>query len=245
MKVIRFNLSGDTAFFKIPEVNAYYYFTYGCIHKVTLLGIFGAICGYGGYNQQIESGEEFPEFYKRLKDIKIAIVPKNENGYIPKKIQIFNNSVGYASKEQGGNLIIKEQWLENPSWDIYFQITKETKELSERLLTQNFKYIPYLGKNDHFANITQVKLIDSNIAEDVNHIDSIFSNKDIEIIKQDSLFNFESNMNLFKYQEMLPISLERETNNYELDTFIFTNNKVQVNIKDNILSCQGKNIFFF
>lgn len=50
--------------------------------------------------------------------MKIAILPLNNKGIISKKIQIFNNSVGYASKEQGGNLIVKEQWLENPKWEI-------------------------------------------------------------------------------------------------------------------------------
>ena len=52
MKAIRFTLSGKNAFFKKPEVNSYYYFSYGQIHKVALLGIFGAILGYGGYAQR-------------------------------------------------------------------------------------------------------------------------------------------------------------------------------------------------
>ena len=52
MKTLRFTLSGKTAFFKKPEVNSYVYFTYGNIHKVALLGIFGAILGYGGYTQK-------------------------------------------------------------------------------------------------------------------------------------------------------------------------------------------------
>ena len=51
MEVLKFTLKGKTAFFKMPEVNTYYYFTYGNIHKVVLLGIFGAILGYGGYSQ--------------------------------------------------------------------------------------------------------------------------------------------------------------------------------------------------
>ena len=46
MKALKFTLSGKTAFFKRPEVNTYYYFTFGNIHKVALLGIFGAILGY-------------------------------------------------------------------------------------------------------------------------------------------------------------------------------------------------------
>lgn len=34
-------------------------------------------------------------------------------------VEAFNNSVGYVSQEEGGNLIIKEQWIEKPNWDIY------------------------------------------------------------------------------------------------------------------------------
>ena len=47
MEILRFRLSGKNAFFKKPEVNTYCYFTYGNIHKVALLGMFGAILGYG------------------------------------------------------------------------------------------------------------------------------------------------------------------------------------------------------
>lgn len=50
MQALKFTLSGKTAFFRRPEVNTYYYFTFGNIHKVALLGIFGAILGYQGYN---------------------------------------------------------------------------------------------------------------------------------------------------------------------------------------------------
>ena len=53
MEAVKFTLSGRNAFFKKPEVNAYYYFTYSHIHKVALLGIFGAILGYGGYAQDV------------------------------------------------------------------------------------------------------------------------------------------------------------------------------------------------
>ena len=52
MKAVRFTLSGKNAFFKKPEVNSYYYFTYGQIHKVALLGMLGAIAGYNGYSQK-------------------------------------------------------------------------------------------------------------------------------------------------------------------------------------------------
>ena len=52
MKAVRFTLRGKSAFFKKPEVNTYYYFTYGQIHKVALLGMLGAIAGYNGYAQK-------------------------------------------------------------------------------------------------------------------------------------------------------------------------------------------------
>ena len=43
MEAVKFTLSGRNAFFKKPEVNAYYYFTYSQIHKIALMGMFGAI----------------------------------------------------------------------------------------------------------------------------------------------------------------------------------------------------------
>ena len=49
MRAVKFKLKGRNAFFKKPEVNTYCYFTYGQIHKMALLGIFGAILGYDGY----------------------------------------------------------------------------------------------------------------------------------------------------------------------------------------------------
>lgn len=38
MEILKFNLKGSHAFFKVPEVNTYYYFTYGNIHKVAQIG---------------------------------------------------------------------------------------------------------------------------------------------------------------------------------------------------------------
>ena len=84
----------------------------------------------------------------------------------PKKIQTFNNSVGYASKEQGGNLIVKEQWLENPKWDIYIIIdNKQAKVIADYILNKKAVYIPYLGKNDHFADIVDSEMFEENQIE--------------------------------------------------------------------------------
>ena len=78
MRALKFTLSGKNAFFKKPEVNAYFYFTYGQIHRVALLGILGAIVGYKGYG----CTGTYPEFYEKLKDLKVSVVPRNSQGYI-------------------------------------------------------------------------------------------------------------------------------------------------------------------
>ena len=182
MKALKFNLSGRTAFFKKPDVNSYVYFTYSNIHKIAILGILGSILGLKGYNQQKKSGKDniFPEFYEKLSEVKISIVPKNLS--VTKKIQTFNNSVGYASFEEGGNLIVKEQWLEEPEWDIYILLDEELdllKNLKENMLSYRFIYIPYLGKNDHIANISNIEILDLEKASNILEIHSLIDRKSV------------------------------------------------------------------
>ena len=250
MKVLKFTLSGRTAFFKKPDVNSYYYFTYGNIHKIALLGILGSILGYKGYNQQKHDKEAvYPEFYEKLRGVRVSIVPKRPKGYIPKKIQTFNNSVGYASKEKGGNLIVKEQWLEDPAWDIYILIEGEREEeLARRTINKEFQYIPYLGKNDHIANITDVDLIEDVIKLDnTDKIDSLFIKDYFEYQDyEDDPFEIDVEyIPIFKYQEMLPIALEETTNKYELKTFVYTNSPLRVVGDPLVYKCNNETIFFF
>jgi len=248
MDVLKFTLSGNTAFFKKPDVNTYYYFTYGNIHKVALLGILGSILGFGGYNQQIQTKEDYPEFYKKLEKVKVGIVPKSEYGYFTKKVQVFNNSVGYASKEKGGNLIVKEQWLENVIWDIYVLISGDMeKEISNALLNNSFKYIPYLGKNDHMANITNVEII-SNVDKNKNpqKLNSLFYKNLFEFVEEEFDIMSDDDIEIiYKYEEMLPVKLEKESNKYILENFAYTNSKVE-NIREScVYNCNGQQIFFF
>lgn len=253
MDVLKFTLSGKTAFFKKPDVNTFFYFTYGNIHKVALLGLFGAILGYGGYNSNAlkksinKTSKDFPEFYERLNDLKISIVPKVKNGVFNKKIQRFNNSVGYASKEAGGNLIIKEQWLENPSWDIYFIVDNdESKELAKSLLNKESIFMPYLGKNDHIADITNVSLIqDIKVFNQAKQIDSLYPKNlfdiDIDNVEDDEE---EEVKELFKYEEYLPKALDNDTQMYVMIPFVFTNMNIK-NKKGNIYKVIDKNIVFY
>lgn len=260
MELIKFTLGGRFAFFKKPDVNTYLYFTYSNIHKIALLGIFGAILGYKGYNQMdfnnrykknfkmlAENEEtEYPEFYSKLKHLKIAILPKEIS--IPKKVQVFNNSVGYASREQGGNLIVKEQWLENPSWDIYVALEdEEGKKLDDALLNRNFVYIPYLGKNDHAADISDVMLLkEASEINNFNNVDSLFIKDDFEILENDDIDDFEDDeVPIFKYEEKLPTELEEKTNKYELRSFIYTNANLKRLNKVKVYRINNKNIVLF
>ncbi len=252
MKALKFKLSGKTAFFKKPEVNSYLYFTYGNIHKVALIGMFGAILGYGGYNQyryKLDNikgyKEQYPEFYRKLNNIKVAIEPLNDKAFIPKKVQVFNNSVGYASQEVGGNLIVKEQWLENPKWNIYVLLdSEEANNICEYILESKAIYNPYLGKNDHYANISNTKVCD--VKEVSNEaIERIYSLCPNSCVSFDMDDDYEGEEDLFKYSERLPISLTETTNMYKLEHFIYSNMYIESISSDIVYEIEGKNILFF
>ena len=249
MQALKFNLSGKTAIFKRPDVNGNCYFTYSHIHKPALLGIFGAICGFRGYNQQKNHNDKcknneilkFPEFYEKLRNIKIAIIPKQAT--FTTKVQKFNNSVGYASQEVGRNLIVTEQWLENPSWEIFVLLdgTDVTEELKQRFLSKEFVFIPYLGKNDHFANITDVEIVELQTAKSCEKVNSMILAKNIEKTEED----LYSDILEFKYSERLPVALDEEDNQYLFEKFVFTNMNLSLNNPDEIYTYESKNIAFF
>jgi len=246
MKALKFKLKGKTAFFKKPEVNTYLYFSYGNIHKIALLGILGSILGLTGYSFQKD--KDYPEFYEELNDLKVSIVPLCEKGVFLRKSQVFNNSVGYASQEEGGNLIVKELWLENPEWDIYLMIEgyKYEEELQERLINKRFVYIPYLGKNDHYANIENVEIVDLEEVKDACKIDSLFIKKYFEFMEEDifSILDGDSE-DKWKYEERLPIALEKVANQYIIDNFILTNMKVKLSEKFSLYKDNQRILFFF
>lgn len=257
MKAISFEISGKTAIFKKPDVNSYAYFTYNNIHKPALLGILGAIIGLDGYTKLYDenrkakeektgSNDGFPDYYEKLKDLKVSIIPMTDKepntGYFSKKIQTFNNSVGYASQELGGNLIVREQWLENPKWQIMIleNETEEYKKIKEYLLNKKATYIPYLGKNDHFANIDKVQEItlDENLyLKDGLYLDSLF-------IKKGEINGYEREGKLpFIFQEVSPISLQKDFHFYEYETLCFTNCELDEK-PENSFSFENKNFVF-
>lgn len=257
MEVLRFTLRGKSGCFRKPEVNSYCYFTYGNIHKVALLGIFGAILGYNGYTQMQgfkktkaaeKITESYPEFYERLRALKISILPLAAKGLIPKKIQSFNNSVGYASKELGGNLIVKEQWLENPEWEICLLVdSEESVKVKEALLNKKCVYYPYLGRNDHLADITAV------VVENVEKCDfelgalaCLWPKQEVKIAELD--FDEKEELGAFctfKYQEVLPYGMDGWTNHYLYQTFMYTDAFVEVENTMVYQLSDGRKVIFY
>ena len=256
MEALKFTLSGDSAFFKDNVINTVY-LTYGNIHRVALLGIFGAILGYNGYSKQNDMLKkkkknitDYPEFYEKLNDIKIAIVSNGENGYFNKKLQTFNNSVGYASKEEGGNLIVKQFWLENPSWDIYILLDcDEAKKIADYIQNRKAIYLPYLGSNDHLANIMDVETIDieEKMSSEDETIEILSMVKDSDISeKKKNVFSMDKNSirdDIYKYSEYLPVTLSKELNQYEKEKMTITN--MSVILKKSYYKVENKNIVFY
>lgn len=232
MKALKFTLSGNTAFFKVSSVNSNCYFTYGNIHKPALLGIFGAILGYSGYMNQ---NSTYPEYYDKLKDLQISIIPNRRN--FKKKIQVFNNSVGYASKQEGGNLIVKEQWLEDPSWTVYVMISNEESEkLADHMIHRRCVYIPYLGKNDHPADIYDISYVEISENKELGCMINSLSPYDG--------INFDMSEATFKYEEFLPIRLDSELNQHELQKFILTD-VIAEGAQMAVYKAEDKNIVFY
>jgi len=261
MKALSFEIGGKTAFFKKPDVNSYAYFTYNNIHKPALLGVLGAIIGLGGHiqlhnkNRDIEEKNKlikkkteklalddgYPEFYEKLKDLKISIIPFSPNGYFTKKMQTFNNSVGYASFEQGGNLIVREQWLENPKWKIIILDDESTEfnKIKEYLLDSKSVFMPYLGKNDHFADIREVHEIELESALENLKLSSLFIENKVVLSSHKP-----RGEHLYIFKEISPVRLQKEYHFYEYENLCFTNSKITDNTLSDIFSYDSKNYFF-
>ncbi len=149
--VISFDLYADMGFLKKPDINEKIYLTYNMLHKPCVLGILGAIAGLKGFTKN----NEFPDYYKKFKDIPVGIKPIGkgcEHGNLTKNVTTYTNTIGFANAD--GNLIVSEQTLIHPAYRIFLLLDLEKKEqkvLYNRIRKQEATFIPYLGKNDYSA----------------------------------------------------------------------------------------------
>lgn len=229
-KIISVDFFASFGFLKKFDINEDIYLTYNCLHKPALLGIFGAILGLGGYYQAFIDKKGLPEYFEKLSSIKVGIKPlKSSKGNFAKTVITYNNSVGYASREEGGNLIIKEQTLISPRYRVYILLENEySQNLYNYLKSREAVFIPYLGKNDFQLNwdeLKEYKAFEYNPSSTYS-ISSIFMKEEIVKSKiQESFsmgFENENIKDFFMYFERLPIGFNQITNNYELAEFVYT-----------------------
>lgn len=141
-KLISIDLKADFGFLRKPDTNDGISMSYNMLHKPALLGIFGAILGLEGYQKR----GVLPEYYQKLKDLKLGIEPlDHQNGNYTKTTIVYTNTVGYANKD--GNFIAYENTLIKPSFRVYVAV-KEGDPLFVYLKNRQAEYIPYLGKNE-------------------------------------------------------------------------------------------------
>lgn len=237
-KLISFNIEADFGFLKKPDTNEPVYITYNMLHKPALLGILGAIVGLNGFKIVLETSRKkkrkyIPEYYEKLKDLKVGIQPLNdENGNFTKTIIRYNNSVGYANKD-GGTLIIDEQTLIKPSYCCFVLLDLENdlqKQLYNNLRNREAEYLPYLGKND-FSVWWEI-FEDYGEPQAFTDIDSSFNLTTLfakKVSAKEGLEEFDdiqllmgAEGNTFLFFENLPVSYDSDLMQYNFKSFVYT-----------------------
>lgn len=242
-QILSFDLHADFGFFKKPDVNDNKrtpYLSYNMLHKPALLGILGAIVGFKGY----EKRGVLPEYYQRLKHLPVGIAPvpgSHEQGNFVKTTLTFNNSVGYASQEKGGNLMITEHFLMRPAYRCYLLLDDQEAlqaKLLEYLQEQKAEFLPYFGKNEHAVwwNRESVKSHEyRKLEKEPEHnfeMLTLFSKEAVNVREQQEatmpgIDLFAPVVSSFAYFERLPVSFDEQLFQYRMRNFVFTNFKLK------------------
>ena len=139
---------------------------------------------------------------------------------------------------------MKEQWLEEPSWDIFVLLDcEEAEKLCDAILSKRSVYIPYLGKNDHYADISGVHVIEcSKVSTGKGRINSLFLKEKGEL-QEDNFFD-DQNVASYKYAEKLPYQMDIWTNHSILETFIYTDSIIVWEEQD-VYQIEDKMVMFY
>jgi len=236
-KLISFDIEAEFGFLKKPDTNEPVYITYNMLHKPALLGILGAIIGLDGFKILLETSRKkkrkyIPEYYEKLKDLKVGIQPLNdERGNFTKTVIRYNNSVGYANKD-GGTLIVDEQTLIKPSYRCFLLLDMEQelhKKLLQYLKQNEAEYLPYLGKNDFsiwwrsFREDYVVKQFEFSNSFKVSSLIKKTETLTRAIVQAMGRAARTQTEIEFTFFERLPIAYRTDLMQYELADFAFTN----------------------
>lgn len=231
MKIVSIDLCSDFGFFRKPDTNNTINLSYNMIHKPAVLGLLGAIIGLEGYKKK----GVLPDYYLKLKDLKIAIEPlMHDKGNFAKTAIKYTNTVGYANK--GNNFLTEELTLVKPAYRIYL-LLDELNELEDKLLgylkNANAEFVPYFGKNEFTAWWTKesfkeysFEIAKEGLEQEVA-IRSLFLKsmnvKDNKETPYPVFGSMETVENTFVYFERLPDSFNEELMQYNLEDFAYTN----------------------
>lgn len=248
MDVFSIDLIGEMALFKKNDANDIVHISYNFIHKPVVLGILGAIVGYSGYAKSGES--KMPEYYKKLKNTKIAITPSYSKP-LKKIITGFNNASGMGS--DAGTWQIKEQTLVgSPEIKYTIFIFNDEKQitniLKNYLKTGITEYPIYFGKNEFFAHYENYReYLAKPLPEGEHVIQSLVKKGENDKIVKFKNFAFDdfnpfdinSNAGNTIY-EYLPYDFD-ENGFYKKDLFVFTENKLIINNSENFYNLKDEN----
>ena len=236
IKLVSINIKSDFGLLKKPDTNNPMYLTFNMLHKPSLLGILGAIVGAKGFRKY----GEMPEYYQKLKDLKVSIAPLNENskayhenGNFAKTVIKYNNTTGLASEEEGGNLMIIEQTLVAPAFKCWILLNTDNEiegKLYNFLKNNKAEYLPYMGKNEFslwWDNFSEYEYEPFYPSEEFQ-INSLFIKE--ETVKEGKIKArfipgiLSMSEKKFMYFERLPIGyIESPLFQYEYKDFAFTN----------------------
>ncbi len=234
MKLISFDLKADFAFFRKPDTNNTINLSYNIIHRPAVLGILGAIVGLEGYREK----GKLPEYYEKLKGVRIGVEPLNhDKGNYSKTNIKYSNTVGYANKSN--NFLTEELTLINPDYRIYLLLDLQQAEHAQlyRSIKQGeSEYIPYLGKNEFAAWWSQDSVKEySYVHKEILPYESIkiktVFQKDI-LLKGNTETVFPDLLSLdlgeisFLYFERLPKDFDLALMQYDIMEFAFSNYKI-------------------
>lgn len=243
-KLVSIDLRADFGFFKKPDLNDGILLTYNMIHKPSLIGIFGAVIGLGGYQRK----GEFPEYYHAFKDLPVGIEPlAHEQGNYQKTAVKYTNTVGYANAD--GTLLVEEMMLVRPAYRCYALLDLKVPDQSKLyvyLKEGEAEYVPYFGKNEYQAcwldeegevsfreyEFEEVEKLDSAVkVASLFTIDSLKDSRENEDDEADNPYDFydvgltlkKAEESPFAYFERLPIGFNQQLIQYHIVKQVFTN----------------------
>ena len=207
-KIISFVVTGDFASFRDPSITTNQVIYY-IPSKTAIVGLIGAILGTKRSNvlDDIYSNEYLELFSK----IRVGLKLCNN----PKKITYFTN---HRSLKQPKTKPVKKEILENPEYVFYVQAPDDILDaLVSCIKNNNYTFSPYLGHAYCIAKISDMKIYDGKLVQDLK------STKTDCVILDESDSNYNTNFKIeIESNDNAMIIIERHLHHFFEDSK-FTN----------------------